>query len=172
VREEAGKKIYGYGKRPLWQWIVIYLIFAVIIYGGIYYFFLAKKGGYTNTNQSLQTVHTTTQSNAAPTDNIYMMKTNPSKGTYLTDFQGMTLYIFNDDKPGVSNCNNSCAITWRPYSSGATAQSQFPANITIIKRADGSQQFAWKGKPLYYFVSDTQPGQITGDGLNGFHIAN
>ncbi|OPZ23518.1 MAG: hypothetical protein BWZ03_00480 [bacterium ADurb.BinA186] len=30
----------GYGKTPLWQWVVIYLIAAAIIYGLIYYFFL------------------------------------------------------------------------------------------------------------------------------------
>lgn len=36
----------GYGKRPLWQWIVIYLAIGGILYGLVYYFFFAKKGGY------------------------------------------------------------------------------------------------------------------------------
>lgn len=36
----------GYGKRPLWQWIVIYLIIGGVIYGLIYYFAIAKRGGY------------------------------------------------------------------------------------------------------------------------------
>lgn len=35
----------GYGKRPLWQWIVIYLVVAVLVYGLVYYFVLAKGGG-------------------------------------------------------------------------------------------------------------------------------
>ncbi len=34
-----------YGKRPLWQWIAIYLIIGLVVYGLIYYFVLAKKGG-------------------------------------------------------------------------------------------------------------------------------
>lgn len=34
----------AYGKRPLWQWIVIYLIIAAVVYGLVYYFFL--KGAY------------------------------------------------------------------------------------------------------------------------------
>ena len=38
----------GYGKRPLWQWIVIYAVVGVVIYGAVYYFFLAKKGGYSS----------------------------------------------------------------------------------------------------------------------------
>lgn len=29
----------GYSKRPLWQWVIVYIIFATIIYGAIYYFF-------------------------------------------------------------------------------------------------------------------------------------
>lgn len=35
----------GYGKRPLWQWILIYIIIGGIIYAAIYYFFL-NKGSY------------------------------------------------------------------------------------------------------------------------------
>lgn len=33
----------GYGKRPLWQWILIYLVVGGIVYGVIY-FFLAGQG--------------------------------------------------------------------------------------------------------------------------------
>lgn len=36
----------SYGKRPLWQWVVIYLVIAAVVYGAIYYFVFAKKGGY------------------------------------------------------------------------------------------------------------------------------
>ncbi|HSX19117.1 MAG TPA: hypothetical protein VLE91_03200 [Candidatus Saccharimonadales bacterium] len=38
----------GYGKRPLWQWILIYAVVGFVIYGAVYYFFLAKKGGYSS----------------------------------------------------------------------------------------------------------------------------
>lgn len=41
----------GYGKRPLWQWIVVYLIIGIILYGAVYYLFLSKKGGYNSSNQ-------------------------------------------------------------------------------------------------------------------------
>ncbi len=167
------EKKVGYGKRPLWQWIVIYLILAIIVYGAIYYFFLSKHGGYGNSS-STQTPQSTSQVNTKSTTNqtgnIYMMKNDPSKGSYLTDLKGMTLYTSDKDTSGVSNCTGACATNWPPYVSGATAQSQLPANITVITRSDGSKQFAWKGMPLYYFASDTQAGQITGDGVNGFHI--
>lgn len=41
----------SYGKRPLWQWVIIYLIIGGVIYGVVYYFVFAKKGGY-NSNQT------------------------------------------------------------------------------------------------------------------------
>ncbi len=46
MEETAENKSYGYGKRPLWQWVFIYLVIGAIVYGAIYYLFLAKKGGY------------------------------------------------------------------------------------------------------------------------------
>lgn len=44
----------GYNKRPLWQWIVIYLILGVIIYGAIYYFFLKNNSNYNYDKSSTQ----------------------------------------------------------------------------------------------------------------------
>lgn len=41
----AEENITGYGKRPLWQWLLIYAIIGLVAYGLIYYFVLAKKGG-------------------------------------------------------------------------------------------------------------------------------
>lgn len=43
----------GYNKRPLWQWILIYIILGAIIYGAVYYFFLGKNNGY-NSNSSTE----------------------------------------------------------------------------------------------------------------------
>jgi len=34
--EKPTKK--GYGKRPFWHWVIIYIIAAIIIYGAIYLF--------------------------------------------------------------------------------------------------------------------------------------
>ena len=47
---QAPKK--GYGKRPLWQWVVIYVVVGAIVYGAIYYFAYAKKYTTTNGNQN------------------------------------------------------------------------------------------------------------------------
>lgn len=44
------KKEGGYGKRPLWQWILIYLVIGAVVYGVIYYFILASRGGATSSS--------------------------------------------------------------------------------------------------------------------------
>jgi tetraacyldisaccharide-1-P 4'-kinase len=33
----------GYGKTPVWLWIVIYLVAAAIVYGLVYYLFFYKS---------------------------------------------------------------------------------------------------------------------------------
>lgn len=40
------KPTKGYGKRPTWQWVLIYVVVAVVVYGLIYYFFI--KDGNSN----------------------------------------------------------------------------------------------------------------------------
>lgn len=61
----------GYGKRPMWQWIVIYLVIGAIIYGVVYYFFFANKGGYGGNNSySTPTPKATTQSAVQRLDEI------------------------------------------------------------------------------------------------------
>jgi len=42
----------AYGKRPLWQWVAIYIVIGAIVYGVVYYFVFANKGGYSNTNNT------------------------------------------------------------------------------------------------------------------------
>lgn len=128
-----------------------------------------------NTNTAPQTPEPTQPTNnsamVAPSDNIYKTMTDAAKGKYMTDFNGMTLYTYDKDTAGVSNCTAGCLKAWPAYSSGATAQSTLPENISVITRTDGSKQFAWKGMPLYYYVSDTKAGDITGDGVGGvWHI--
>jgi predicted lipoprotein with Yx(FWY)xxD motif len=86
------------------------------------------------------------------------------RGTYLVDPKGMTLYIFNRDKePGKSVCNGSCAKSWPPYAPEA-GRPEPVSPLTIITRDDGTKQYAYKGKPLYYYAKDSRPDDVKGDG--------
>ncbi len=62
----AEENISGYGKRPMWQWILIYAVVGIVVYGLIYYFVFAKKGGYNYTPSSSPAVAPTTNSQATP----------------------------------------------------------------------------------------------------------
>jgi len=91
----------------------------------------------------------------------------PELGQFLTDADGMTLYIFTKDvaDSGVSVCNDDCAANWPPfYVEGATLPEGTPGELTTITRDDGTEQLAYNGMPLYLFASDTAPGDVTGQG--------
>lgn len=36
----------GYNKRPVWQWVAIYLVLAAVVYGLYYYLVVKKNNGY------------------------------------------------------------------------------------------------------------------------------
>jgi len=106
---------------------------------------------------------------ASPAGVLTWMGSSPAQ--YAVGAKGMTLYIFDKDTKNISNCTGSCAGVWPPYTS-ATTPSSLPANVTLIKRADGSMQFAYKGMPLYYYSGDQKAGDTTGDGVGGtWHLA-
>jgi predicted lipoprotein with Yx(FWY)xxD motif len=94
-----------------------------------------------------------------------------AKGQTFVDAKGMTLYTFDKDTDGKSNCNGPCAASWPPLA--ASADDRAAGGYGTLMRTDGSKQWAYKGKPLYTWVNDKKPGDITGDGfLNGaWHVA-
>lgn len=81
----------------------------------------------------------------------------------LTDANDMTLYIWDKDAVGVSNCYDKCAVNWPPLlaADGAVAEGEF----TLVDRTDGTKVWAYKGMPLYLWVKDMKPGDTTGDGV-------
>ncbi len=87
-------------------------------------------------------------------------------GEVLVGPAGMTLYTFaNDKEPGKSACNGPCAENWPPFTPEANAPAP-KAPLSIVTRDDGSKQYAFKGKPLYYWKNDKKAGDVTGHGVN------
>ena len=48
----------------------------------------------------------------------------------------------------------------------ASASDAASGDWSVIARDDGSKQWAYKGKPLNYWVKDQKAGDRTGDGFN------
>ena len=86
----------------------------------------------------------------------------PDGTLMLTDARGMTLYTYLKDTPLQSNCNDACAVQWPPVvATGAPPSDAW----TVVTRSDGSKQWAYRGKPLYGWIKDARPGDLTGEGV-------
>jgi predicted lipoprotein with Yx(FWY)xxD motif len=112
----------------------------------------------------------------APDANIPQQATVKSSAAWVTSPASMTLYTFDLDTAGVSNCpsTNGCTGNWPPLMAAAGAFAQ--GNFTLITRTNPSgQQWAYQGSPVYAFFNDTAAGQANGDGVNAFgavwHVA-
>ncbi len=86
--------------------------------------------------------------------------------------QGMTLYTFDKDGLGNSTCTtNPCSTNWLPFTApvGAIADGD---DWTLVARADGTKMWAHHGKPLYTYVQDKKPGDVSGEGVStDWHVA-
>lgn len=86
-----------------------------------------------------------------------------SFGKALFDGHGFVLYAFTRDKRS-SACYGACAKAWPPY---FTPKGEFRVGaglkrslLSTVKRRNGRRQVTYAGKPLYFYVGDTRPGQI------------
>jgi predicted lipoprotein with Yx(FWY)xxD motif len=88
----------------------------------------------------------------------------------VTDPAGRTLYVFDKDQPNTSNCAGKCLVAWPAYVADAAPGTEVHSAATRLPSGN-TQQWAWKGKPLYYFAGDAAPGERAGDGSGGvWHI--
>ena len=94
-------------------------------------------------------------------------------GQILVDAQGRTLYLFEADKGGKSNCDGPCATAWRcaPAEHRRTASRDGRIRQPRLAPQRGAMahtQVTYAGHPLYYFVGDKAPGDTTGQDIDQF----
>lgn len=91
-------------------------------------------------------------------------------GPIITDDKGMTLYMFTPDARNVSNCEGACLNVWPPVmlksdetlSSVGVDGNLRRSKLGVAMRFDGSRQVTYNGFPLYWWVRDKTPGDVTG----------
>ncbi len=82
----------------------------------------------------------------------------------LADAAGRSVYTFDKDETGKSNCSGGCLAVWPAFVAKAEAM---PKGEFGIIEANGVRQWTVNGKPLYYFAGDAKPGDRNGDGKGG-----
>ncbi|WP_448625950.1 COG4315 family predicted lipoprotein [Geodermatophilus sp. URMC 64] len=112
-----------------------------------------------------------TGSSSAASADAVLKTADTDLGTVVVDGEGMTVYYFDKDTAasGTSACSGQCLANWPPV----TADSDSPevdgvtGTVGTITRDDGTTQVTLNGLPLYTWVKDRKPGDVTGQGVQG-----
>lgn len=95
---------------------------------------------------------------------------SPELGSFLVGDGDMTLYLFTPDGPDQSVCYGGCAAVWPPLLVDGPNDVEAPVELAgkfgVTARNDGTLQVTYNGMPLYYWVVDQQPGDVTGHGVD------
>jgi len=107
---------------------------------------------------------------------VVVATASTSAGTVLVGPTGNTLYTHAGDTATSSTCTGSCITNWPALvvTGGGTASGGAGVTGTFAsftRSDDGTTQVTYNGKPLYYFLSDTKAGDVTGNGVAGFVVA-
>jgi predicted lipoprotein with Yx(FWY)xxD motif len=99
------------------------------------------------------------------------VRSHSGLGEILVGSDGMTLYVLTADPPGESVCTGGCAEAWPPLmvdGPGDLLDSvRADVDLGTTERPGGGLQVTADGTPLYYFARDEEPGDASGQGING-----
>ena len=79
----------------------------------------------------------------------------------MADKDGMVLYTYDKDGDGKSACYKDCLKMWHPVE--GKKEEKMESGWTLVQRDDGMMQRAYKGHPVYHFVSDKAKGDAMGE---------
>ena len=86
-------------------------------------------------------------------------------GPMLFDGRGRALYLFTRDRGGPrSRCYGACARAWPPLMAVGAPRAAGRADAGLVgttARRGGGRQVTYAGHPLYRYVGDRRPGQVT-----------
>lgn len=132
----------------------------------------SNANGYASTGASTSASTTSTAGSASGGSGTVVTTEHTSLGTVLAAGpKHLTVYLFEADKGTTSTCNGACAQVWPPVTTTGAPKAEggaVAANLGTTTRADGTKQVTYKGHPLYWYASDSQAGETTGQGINGF----
>ena len=77
------------------------------------------------------------------------------------------VYSLSSDTASMSACTGACAVSWPPLLTGGTPgliNGLKVSNIGTLKRADGTVQVTYRGKPLYLYSRESAGKNANGPG--------
>ena len=89
---------------------------------------------------------------------------NTRFGRILVDGKGRALYLFTREPSTRSRCYGQCAVAWPPFYARGKLRAGSGLDgdkLASSRRRDGRRIVTYNGHPLYYYISDTRPGQVT-----------
>src|SRR6202044_866608 len=89
--------------------------------------------------------------------------------TVLVNSQGLPLYYYLNDTAQKSAVTGGLAALWPPLTSGSPAGTGLTGKLAAGMGGHGDQ-VAYNGHLLYTFADD-EPGQVSGQGVQGFFVA-
>jgi predicted lipoprotein with Yx(FWY)xxD motif len=83
---------------------------------------------------------------------------------------GLTLYVFSNDAPNVSNCVGQCLELWPAFFTDRTdviapTVEGIPGTFGTFPREDGTFHITYNEQPLYFYSQDAAPGDVNGQGV-------
>jgi predicted lipoprotein with Yx(FWY)xxD motif len=117
-------------------------------------------------DQPAATSSTSTTSGSAA-GALELAVTSSDLGDIVADADGRTLYLFTVDPGTTTACTGACASAWPALVGAVTAGPGITGTLTEVEQSDGTRQVALNGHLLYYYASDTSPGDTSGQGIGG-----
>jgi len=152
----GGKRVTDFFAVRSWSTRITRLIpFGVLVIGG------SVPGGVSPAGASAK---------HAPTVEVL---TTLAYGKILVSAQGYALYTYARDSKNHPNCTGACLASWpvAKVAIGVTPSATGVTGLGVLVRSRGLRQVTFRGLPLYRFVGDTKPGQVSGQGVNNFSVA-
>ncbi len=101
---------------------------------------------------------------------ISVAEVNEANGQTLVGSNKMPLYAYDGDISSGKCGDKACPSDWKPLLAGQLANAM--GDFTVVDRADGIQQWAYKGHPLFSYSGDLDLGDANGMGADKhFQIA-
>ena len=108
--------------------------------------------------------------NAPVPVDISIVKLESGKGFAFQNSYGAAFYTYDRDRPNTSTCLDKCAEIWVPVYPSARNPADIGTTWKLVNRPDGTQQWAYNGRPLYTFgYAENAPSPTAKDTADHWH---